>query len=101
MSEPMRMPEPHEREEPTPQREAPVSGMAVASLVLGLIGAGLFFVPGLGIVSSILAIIFGFVGISQTSRKVRRGQGMAIAGVILGGIGLLIFIYTIALIPRL
>ena len=54
------------------------SGLAVASLVLGIIG--LLFSP-----LSVLAIIFGGVAISQTGKDpTLGGRGMAIAGLVLG-----------------
>jgi hypothetical protein len=54
------------------------SGLAVASLVLGIVGIFLNFL-------SILAIIFGGVAIAQTSKNPNlKGKGMAIAGLILG-----------------
>ena len=51
---------------------ATTSGFAIASLVLGIIGG------------SILAIIFGFVALSQIKKSGAKGRGMAIAGVVLG-----------------
>jgi hypothetical protein len=63
------------------------NGLCVASLVLGIIG-----IPALCILlPSILAIILGTVGLSQVSRATNEtsGRGMAIAGIICGGIGLL------------
>jgi len=58
------------------------AGMAVASLVLSLVGVlpcfWLVQIPGL------LGIIFGFVGLKQTKDNVRRGRGMAIAGLVIG-----------------
>ena len=49
------------------------SGMAIASLILGILGI------------SILAIIFGAIGISQTGKDPNlKGRGMAVAGLVLG-----------------
>jgi uncharacterized membrane protein YvbJ len=60
------------------------SGMAVASLVLGIVG---FFFLGF---LSILAIIFGAIGLSQTGKDPSlKGRGMATAGLVLGIIGIL------------
>ncbi|MEU5988273.1 DUF4190 domain-containing protein [Spirillospora sp. NPDC047418] len=56
----------------------PTNGMATASLVCGLIG---FFACG---VTSILAIIFGHVSLSQIKRTGEGGHGMAVTGLILG-----------------
>lgn len=58
------------------------SGMAIASLVLSLVGIIPCFwglqIPG------VLGIIFGFVGLSQTKDNARKGRGMAIAGLVVG-----------------
>jgi hypothetical protein len=61
------------------------NGFAVASLVLGIIGIPAFC----SVLPSILAIIFGIVGINQASKSgaTGGGRGMAIAGIILGAIG--------------
>lgn len=58
------------------------SGLAVASLVLGVV-----WLCGLG---SLLAVIFGGVSLSQISRSrgTLEGKGMAVAGLVLGIIGL-------------
>jgi uncharacterized protein DUF4190 len=56
--------------------------MAVAALVLGIIG---FLIP---ILCSILAIVFGGIGISNANTKGSPGKGMAIAGLVLGIVGL-------------
>ncbi|HVJ98861.1 MAG TPA: DUF4190 domain-containing protein, partial [Acidimicrobiia bacterium] len=60
------------------------NGMAVAALVLGLVG---WLFCGLG---SVLAIIFGFVSQSQIKAAQGRqsGAGMAKAGIILGFVGI-------------
>lgn len=99
MAEPERMPEPEEPrlyEAPEPQRERPYSGLSIASLILGLFGTGFFFIPGFGVLSSTLAVIFGLIGLSQVNRGIRRGAGMAIAGLVLGLIGLLGFVFALA-----
>jgi hypothetical protein len=60
------------------------NGFCVASLVLGIIG-----IPaGCTIIMPLLAIIFGIIGYNQTSQNAEGGgKGMAIAGIICGGIG--------------
>jgi len=60
------------------------SGMAVAALVMGIIGF-LFF----GFLS-ILAIIFGAIGMSQTNKDPNlKGRGMAVTGLVLGIISII------------
>jgi hypothetical protein len=72
------------------------NGMAVAGLVLGLLGLVLCWIPGLGWVLALLGIIFGAVGISKGNR-VGRGKGMAVAGLVVGMIGLLLGIVLFVL----
>jgi hypothetical protein len=59
------------------------NGLAVASLVCSLL-----WMFGLG---SVLAVVFGSISLSQIKRSnhVQRGRGLAIAGVIVGVLGLL------------
>jgi hypothetical protein len=71
------------------------SGLAVASLVLGIAG---FFSFGL---TSILAIIFGGIALSQISKdSTLDGKGMAVAGLVMGivvaavGVFILLFFFT-------
>ena len=62
-----------------PQR---TNGMAVASLVLGIV-----WIYGIG---SILALIFGYQAKNQIDRSggAEGGRGMAIAGIVLGWVGI-------------
>jgi hypothetical protein len=85
---------PQERRLPEPQQQPPAypqapmyaapstNGFAVASLVLGILW--LFWV------GSILAVIFGHIATSQIDGSGGRqsGRGMAVAGYVLGYIGL-------------
>jgi hypothetical protein len=68
------------------------NGMAVASLV-----SGFFWFGWLG---SIVAVIFGHVALNQISRSQGResGRGMAIAGLVLGYIGISTLILTIIVV---
>ena len=70
------------------EQERRTNGFAIASLVLGIV-----WVYGLG---SILALVFGFVAKGQIDRSNGRqtGRGMAIAGIVLGsiGVGLLLLV---------
>jgi hypothetical protein len=67
------------------------SGLAIASMVLGIV-----WVYWIG---SILAVIFAHIALSQMGKdETIRGRGMAIAGLVLGyvGIGLLLLIVIVA-----
>lgn len=67
------------------------NGFAVASLVLGII-----WLMGLG---SILALVFGYIAKRQIDSSGGRqtGRGMAIAGIVLGSVGVAILLAMIAL----
>ncbi len=71
------------------------NGLAVASLVLGLVGVFLF---ALFAIPPILAVIFGLVGRDQIRKSGGRetGQGMATAGIILGAIEIVVFVVLLA-----
>jgi hypothetical protein len=71
-----------------PQRG--MNGMAIASMVLGIV-----WIYGLG---SILALIFGYVALRQITQRDERGRGMAIAGVVLGWVGIVGMILFVVLI---
>jgi hypothetical protein len=94
------MSEPQKKSEKARQRRiyglpavgpAPLSGLAIASLALGVLAVALFWLPLFGQLISILAIVFGGLGIYYTNLGVRRGRGLAIAGLILGIVGLVLF----------
>lgn len=64
------------------------SGLAIASLVLGC----LFLIPFIGILFSLLAIIFGIIALVKISnnKQAYKGSGLAIGGLVLGVIGIII-----------
>lgn len=68
------------------------NGLAVASLVLGIL-----WLYWLG---SVLAVIFGHVALNQISRsgEMQQGRGLAIAGLVLGwvGVGILLLVLLLA-----
>jgi hypothetical protein len=65
-----------------PAAQGKTNGLAIASLVLGIV-----WIYGIG---SILALVFGYQAKSQidASRGRESGRGMAIAGIVLGWIGI-------------
>lgn len=69
-----------------PRAPLATSGLAVASLVLGILW--------LGWIGSILAVIFGHVALRSIRRGGQRGHGLAVAGLVLGYIG----VATLALV---
>lgn len=90
MSQPA-MPNPSE----FPTRTAPASnGWAISSLVLGIASFCLFFITG------VPAIILGVIGLVRANNSEGRvgGQGLAVAGMILGTLGTFATLIGIALL---
>jgi hypothetical protein len=70
-----------------PPAAAPANGMGTAALIMGILQ---FFC--LSLLGSILAIIFGKIGMNKAARGEATNGGSAKAGFILGIIGLILFI---------
>lgn len=64
---------------------APQNGMGTAALVMGILQ---FFC--LGIIGSILAIIFGKIGMDRADQGLANNRGVAKAGFVLGIIGVVL-----------
>ena len=60
-------------------RQQGTNGYAIASLVLGIVGA---------VIGSILAVVFGHMALGQIRRSGQSGRGLAIAGLVLGYLGI-------------
>lgn len=82
--------------------EAKTSGMAIASLVFGIMGLLTGWIPVVGVtgwVMAILAIVLGASALSQINRSAGQvgGKGMAISGIVLGiaTLGIAILFLTI------
>jgi hypothetical protein len=76
------------------------NGLAVAALVLGILGLVFF---AFFAVPPALALIFGIVSLGQIkgSNGTQEGRGLAIAGIVLGSVGLLFFvIWLVAVITN-
>jgi hypothetical protein len=76
---------------PFPMSQSRMSGFAITALVLGLVNCGFAvtalligvnnFIPFVGLVLWILALVFGHIGLSQMKTdETLKGRGMAIAG---------------------
>ncbi|MEU2649246.1 DUF4190 domain-containing protein [Streptomyces albidoflavus] len=68
-----------------PAPQPPVNGLAVGSLVTGI----LFFVPAVG-------LILGLFALPSLKRRGERGKGMAVAGMILSSCGLALWTLMLA-----
>lgn len=87
--------EPVQFHNPPPSAQAPQSqeqgnGLAVAGMVLGIIGLVFCWVPVLGWILALLGLIFGAIGNGKANRIGGKGKGMALAGLIMGVLGLII-----------
>ena len=63
------------------------NGLAIAALCCGLVG--------LFPIAAIVAVVLGIVALSQLQRRIQRGRGMAIAGIVLGSlwvVGWIVFV---------
>jgi hypothetical protein len=79
-------------QEPQAPRTKGVDGLAIASLVLGILW--------IWWIGSILALIFGIIAIKRINRSNgwRTGKGMAIAGTVLGAVGAVTLAAAIVLV---
>jgi hypothetical protein len=71
--------------------QPPGTGMGIAGFVTGLVGVLLCWIPGLGVICSLLGVIFGAIGLNQLKR-VGGNPGLAIAGLVLGVLGVVLFV---------
>lgn len=65
--------------------QKPRTGLAVAALVLGIVGLLLCWIPVVGSILAILALIFGIVAVRRPA-----GRGMATTGIVLGALALVL-----------
>lgn len=75
-------------------------GIAIASLVCGCC----FFLPLIGLLASPAALILGIVAVNKISKnqEMLKGRGLAIAGIVLGSLGLLCFVLGLGVVlPRI
>ena len=85
-------PEPPEPSIRTMGATVPTSGMAIASLILGI--AGLTVVPAIG---SVLALILGYTARRDIRQRPTEttGEGLATAGVVMGWIGVVLTVLAV------
>lgn len=62
---------------PGPAAGPRTDGVSIAALVTGILGTG------------VIAIVLGVIGLRRTKRDGSQGKGFAIAGIVLGGLGIL------------
>ena len=74
------------------------SGLAVASLVLGIISLVLFCVWYVSIPCAIIAIVMGAIAKGKAARGEAGGKGMATAGLVCGIIAIIIDVIVVILV---
>jgi hypothetical protein len=78
---------------------SPQNGMAIASLVLGIVSLVTILCYGFGLIPGILAIVFGILARKEIRRTEAQGMGMAMAGIVCGSIAIgLLVLGVIAII---
>lgn len=71
--------------QPTPVApQAPANGLAIAALVVGIVAFVSGWIPVWGILAGAAAVVLGILGLKKAG-----GKGMAIAGLVTGGLGAL------------
>ncbi|MDN3270645.1 DUF4190 domain-containing protein [Streptomyces sp. MA15] len=73
------------------------NGFGIAALVLGIVGALLFWTAIGGIVLGLLAVVFGVLGFRRGKRGVATNGTMAVIGAVLGALALVVSSVLLAL----
>lgn len=76
-------------------------GLGIAALIMGIISFVVAFIPCIGmlaIVTSVVAIVLGSIGLSQASRSGSQHKGLNTGGLVVGVIALFVAIIQIAII---
>ena len=74
------------------------TGLAIASLILGVFAISTVWIPFVGLIAWILAPLGLILGLVALKRPVGAGRGVAIAGIVCSAIGLLGCIAWVVLI---
>ncbi len=68
----------------------PMNGLGTASLVVGIVSVVLFCLWPLAIILGILAVVFGLIARGRARRGEATNAGQALAGIICGGVGIIL-----------
>ncbi len=74
--------------------------MAIGALICGILSLLCGWIPVVGFVLSVAAIVLGIIEVKRIGRGEgsEKGKGMSIAGIILGGVGIVFGIIWIAVV---
>jgi hypothetical protein len=83
-----------------PPEARQTNGMAIVSLVLGIVSYPMGCCYGVGFIPALAAIITGVIARQQIrdSRGLQSGQGLAVAGIVLGAVLIVLLIMAICAI---
>jgi hypothetical protein len=73
-----------------------LNGLSIASLVLGI--AGVTFILTFSGITGLVALVLGIIARGQIRRTGQRGSGFALAGIILGAVGVVIGVVALILV---
>jgi hypothetical protein len=79
----------------TPPESGKQSGLATASLVLGILALVFAMCYGIGIIMAIPGLILGILSLKKIRATGQQGHGMAVAGIVMSSIGLVVGVLTI------
>lgn len=85
----------HQEYYPPPPPPAQTNGKSIAALVLGILS---IVVPYLGFLIGIVAIILSTMSLKEIRNRYEQGKGMAIAGLVCGIVGTIIYAILILFI---
>jgi hypothetical protein len=80
------------------QAMRPSNGVGTAGGVVGIVAAVLLWFPYVGLILGVIGVVLGAVGLSRSNRLYGAGKGMSIAGIVCGGVALVINILFIVAI---
>lgn len=80
---------------PPPMPPVKTNGKSIAALVLGILAV---ITPYLGFLLGIIAIIFASISLKEIKRKNEQGRGLAIAGLVCGIVGTVLYAIIIVVI---
>ncbi len=84
---------------PTIRESKPQSGMAIASMILGLVSVTIGLCCYVGVLTAPVAMVLGFVALSQIKKNPEQysGKPMAIVGIVSGALYFVILVLIILL----
>ncbi|MEU8005788.1 DUF4190 domain-containing protein [Catellatospora sp. NPDC049111] len=77
------------------------NGMAIASMVLGIVGLLMCWCYGIGALPGLIGAILGHVSQKQIRERQQEGRGMAIAGIITGWSAVALTVIGVAIVAIL